>query len=131
VESARFNNYIPNWLKAGLRGHIPQAAELAHQTKHPAGSLWPGGCPQDPSCGEGACTLNDGFGAVTIGLGREIYTDTAFAMAASDLSHVVPKLARRSRSLVRARPVLLVLMCGPVPAQASSCLIATRKSAVC
>ena len=36
-------------------------------------------CPQDRLC-EGACTLNDGFGAVTIGNVEKYITDTAFAM---------------------------------------------------
>jgi len=36
-------------------------------------------CPQDRLC-EGACTLNDGFGAVTIGNAEKYIVDTAFAM---------------------------------------------------
>ena len=36
-------------------------------------------CPQDRLC-EGACTLNDGFGAVTIGSVEKYITDTAFAL---------------------------------------------------
>ena len=42
------------------------AVELCHQTNslpEVCGRV----CPQDRLC-EGACTLNDGFGAVTIGL---------------------------------------------------------------
>src|SRR5690606_14148866 len=45
-------------------------------------------CPQDRLC-EGACTLNDGFGAVTIGSVEKYITDTAFAMGwRPDMSHV-------------------------------------------
>jgi glutamate synthase (NADPH/NADH) small chain len=36
-------------------------------------------CPQDRLC-EGACTLNDGFGAVTIGSAEKYITDKAFEM---------------------------------------------------
>ena len=36
-------------------------------------------CPQDRLC-EGACTLNDGFGAVTIGSTEKYITDKAFEM---------------------------------------------------
>ena len=46
-------------------------------------------CPQDRLC-EGACTLNDGFGAVTIGNAEKYITDTAFAMGwKPDMSKVV------------------------------------------
>ncbi|KZZ00176.1 glutamate synthase, partial [Oleiphilus sp. HI0073] len=46
-------------------------------------------CPQDRLC-EGACTLNDGFGAVTIGSAEKYITDTAFAMGwRPDMSKVV------------------------------------------
>jgi glutamate synthase (NADPH/NADH) small chain len=46
-------------------------------------------CPQDRLC-EGACTLNTGFGAVTIGSVEKYITDTAIAQGWSpDLSAVV------------------------------------------
>ena len=46
-------------------------------------------CPQDRLC-EGACTLNDGFGAVTIGATEKYINDTAIAMGwRPDLSQVV------------------------------------------
>ena len=46
-------------------------------------------CPQDRLC-EGACTLNDGFGAVTIGSIEKYITDEAFKQGwRPDLSHVV------------------------------------------
>ena len=59
------HNYIPNWLKLVNEGRIIEAAELCHQTNslpEVCGRV----CPQDRLC-EGACTLNDDFGAVTIG----------------------------------------------------------------
>ncbi|MDX5298992.1 MAG: glutamate synthase small subunit, partial [Gammaproteobacteria bacterium] len=72
------HNYIPNWLKLVSEGNILQAAELCHQTNslpEVCGRV----CPQDRLC-EGACTLNDGFGAVTIGSVEKYITDTAFAL---------------------------------------------------
>ncbi len=72
------HNYIPNWLKLVSEGNIMEAAELSHQTNslpEVCGRV----CPQDRLC-EGACTLNDGFGAVTIGNVEKYITDTAFAM---------------------------------------------------
>src|SRR5690606_11780273 len=64
-------------------------AELSHQTNtlpEVCGRV----CPQDRLC-EGACTLNDGFGAVTIGSVEKYITDTAFAMGwRPDMSKVVP-----------------------------------------
>jgi len=82
------HNYIPNWLKMVSEGNLFEAAELSHQTNtlpEVCGRV----CPQDRLC-EGACTLNDGFGAVTIGASEKYITDTALAMGwRPDLSHVV------------------------------------------
>ena len=82
------HNFIPNWLKLIAEGNIFEAAELSHQTNslpEVCGRV----CPQDRLC-EGACTLSDGFGAVTIGNAEKYITDTAFAMGwKPDMSHVV------------------------------------------
>lgn len=82
------HNYIPNWLKLVSEGNILQAVEMCHQTNslpEVCGRV----CPQDRLC-EGACTLNDGFGAVTIGSVEKYITDTAFAMGwKPDMSSVV------------------------------------------
>ncbi|AFV00089.1 FAD-dependent oxidoreductase [Simiduia agarivorans] len=82
------HNFIPNWLKLISEGNIFEAAELSHQTNslpEVCGRV----CPQDRLC-EGACTLNDGFGAVTIGNAEKYITDTAFAMGwKPDMSNVV------------------------------------------
>src|SRR3990167_979769 len=83
------HNFIPNWLKLVSEGNILAAAELSHQTNtlpEVCGRV----CPQDRLC-EGACTLNDGFGAVTIGSVEKYITHTAFAMGwRPDMSRVVP-----------------------------------------
>lgn len=82
------HNYIPDWLKLVSEGNILEAVELCHQTNslpEVCGRV----CPQDRLC-EGACTLNDGFGAVTIGSVEKYITDTAFAMGwKPDLSQVI------------------------------------------
>jgi glutamate synthase (NADPH/NADH) small chain len=81
------HNFIPNWLKLVAEGNLFEAAELSHQTNtlpEVCGRV----CPQDRLC-EGACTLNDGFGAVTIGSAEKYITDTALAMGwRPDLSDV-------------------------------------------
>ena len=83
------HNYIPNWLKLISEGNLMEAVELCHQTNslpEVCGRV----CPQDRLC-EGACTLNDGFGAVTIGSAEKYITDTAIAMGwRPDMSKVVP-----------------------------------------
>ncbi len=83
------HNYIPNWLKLVAEGNVLAAAELCHQTNslpEICGRI----CPHDRLC-EGACTLNDGFGAVTIGAVEKYITDTAMDMGwRPDLSHVRP-----------------------------------------
>lgn len=83
------HNFIPNWLKLLAEGNLFEAAELSHQTNtlpEVCGRV----CPQDRLC-EGACTLNDGFGAVTIGNSEKYITDTALAMGwRPDMSQVIP-----------------------------------------
>ncbi|NMH59301.1 FAD-dependent oxidoreductase [Alteromonas ponticola] len=72
------HNYIPQWLNLANEGRIIEAAELSHKTNslpEVCGRV----CPQDRLC-EGACTLNDDFGAVTIGSIEKYITDTAFKM---------------------------------------------------
>lgn len=69
------HNYIPNWLKLIEDGNLMAAVELCHQTNslpEICGRI----CPQDRLC-EGSCTLNDGFGAVTIGNIEKYITDEA------------------------------------------------------
>ncbi|SMF51570.1 glutamate synthase (NADPH) small subunit [Alteromonadaceae bacterium Bs31] len=82
------HNYIPNWLKMISEGNVLEAVELCHETNslpEVCGRV----CPQDRLC-EGACTLNDGFGAVTIGNAEKYITDTAFALGwKPDMSKVV------------------------------------------
>jgi len=82
------HNHIPNWLELISQGNIMAAVELCHKTNslpEVCGRV----CPQDRLC-EGACTLNDGFGAVTIGSVEKYITDTAFALGwRPDMSSVV------------------------------------------
>jgi len=82
------HNYIPNWLKLIAEGNLFEAAELSHKTNslpEVCGRI----CPQDRLC-EGACTLNDGFGAVTIGAVEKYITDEALKQGwKPDLSGVV------------------------------------------
>jgi glutamate synthase (NADPH/NADH) small chain len=82
------HNFIPQWLQLANEGKILEAAELSHKTNslpEVCGRV----CPQDRLC-EGACTLNDDFGAVTIGSIEKYITDTAFKMGwRPDMSDVV------------------------------------------
>ncbi len=82
------HNYIPDWLRLVEEGKLFQAAELSHQTNslpEICGRI----CPQDRLC-EGACTLNDGLGAVSIGNIEKYITDEAFKLGwRPDMSGVV------------------------------------------
>ena len=81
------HNYIPNWLKLVAEGNLFEAAEMSHRTNslpEMCGRV----CPQDRLC-EGACTLNDGFGAVTIGSIEKYITDEALKQGwRPDMSNV-------------------------------------------
>jgi glutamate synthase (NADPH) small chain len=82
------HNFIPNWLTLINDGKLFEAAELSHQTNslpEMCGRI----CPQDRLC-EGACTLNDGLGAVSIGAIEKYITDEAFRQGwKPDMSNVV------------------------------------------
>ena len=82
------HNYIPNWLDLIEQGKLFEAAELSHQTNslpEICGRI----CPQDRLC-EGACILNDGIGAVSIGSIEKYITDEALQQGwRPDLSQVV------------------------------------------
>ena len=81
------HNYIPNWLKLVAEGNLLEAVEMSHRTNslpEVCGRI----CPQDRLC-EGACTLNTGFGAVSIGSVEKYITDKAIEQGwAPDLSEV-------------------------------------------
>jgi len=83
------HNYIPNWLALINNGKLFEAAELSHKTNslpEMCGRI----CPQDRLC-EGACTLNDGLGAVSIGSIEKYITDEAFRQGwKPDMSNVKP-----------------------------------------
>jgi len=87
------HNYIPQWLELANEGRVIEAAELMHKTNslpEVCGRV----CPQDRLC-EGACTLNDGFGAVTIGSIEKQMVDEAFKQGwRPDLSGVTQRQER-------------------------------------
>ena len=95
------HNYIPDWLRLIEEGKLFQAAELSHQTNslpEVCGRV----CPQDRLC-EGACTLNDGIGAVSIGSIERYITDEAFKQGwRPDLSDVTD--SGKSVGIVGAGP---------------------------
>ena len=95
------HNYIPNWLKLLEEGNLFEAAELSHKTNslpEVCGRI----CPQDRLC-EGACTLNDGLGAVTIGAIEQYITDEALRAGwRPDMSHV--RLAGKRVAVLGAGP---------------------------
>lgn len=70
------HNRIPNWLALVREGRLFEAATLMHET-NPLPEVCGRVCPQDRLC-EGACTLEDGFGAVTIGAIEKHVVDEAF-----------------------------------------------------
>ena len=84
------HNYIPDWLKLISENRLMEAADLVHQTNslpEVCGRV----CPQDRLC-EGACTLNDDFGSVTIGNIERYITDNAIAQGwVPDLSNITPR----------------------------------------
>ncbi|MHC0024175.1 formate-dependent uric acid utilization protein AegA [Enterobacter vonholyi] len=83
------HNHIPQWIERLNAGDIAGAAELSHQTNclpEITGRV----CPQDRLC-EGACTIREEAGSVTIGNIERYISDRALAMGwRPDMSAVTP-----------------------------------------
>ncbi|MGX9836393.1 formate-dependent uric acid utilization protein AegA [Enterobacter dykesii] len=83
------HNHIPQWIERLNAGDIAGAVELSHQTNclpEITGRV----CPQDRLC-EGACTIRDEAGSVTIGNIERYISDRALAMGwRPDMSAVTP-----------------------------------------
>lgn len=83
------HNHIPQWVERVKEGDISAAVELSHQTNclpEITGRV----CPQDRLC-EGACTVRDEHGAVTIGNIERYISDQALAKGwRPDLAGVTP-----------------------------------------
>ncbi|HFZ8995766.1 TPA: formate-dependent uric acid utilization protein AegA [Citrobacter freundii] len=81
------HNHIPQWVELVKAGDIDAAVELSHQTNclpEITGRV----CPQDRLC-EGACTIREEYGAVTIGNIERYISDQALGKGwRPDLSHV-------------------------------------------
>ena len=93
------HNHIPQWIELVKAGNIAAAVALSHQTNclpEITGRV----CPQDRLC-EGACTLRDESGAVTIGNIERYISDQALASGwRPDLSQVKPSGKRPDLSHV-------------------------------
>lgn len=70
-------NHIPQWLEAISARDLERAFYLSNESS-PFPEILGRVCPQGHLC-EGACTLNDGHGAITIGAIEASITDLAFA----------------------------------------------------
>ena len=70
-------NHIPQWLEAISDRDLERAFRLSNESS-PFPEILGRVCPQGHLC-EGACTLDDGYGAITIGAIEASITDLAFA----------------------------------------------------
>ena len=70
-------NHIPQWLEAIADRDLKRAFLLSNESS-PFPEILGRICPQGHLC-EGACTLDDGFGAITIGSIEASITDLAFS----------------------------------------------------
>lgn len=70
-------NFIPQWLEAIAEKDLEKAFLLSNESS-PFPEILGRICPHNRLC-EGACTLDDGYGAITIGPIEASITDLAFA----------------------------------------------------
>ncbi len=76
VVGCPLHNYIPQWLEAIAEKDLEKAFLLCNETS-PFPEILGRVCPHNRLC-EGACTLDDGYGAITIGAIEASITDLAF-----------------------------------------------------
>lgn len=69
-------NHIPQWLEAIANRDLERAFQLSNESS-PFPEILGRVCPQGHLC-EGACTLDDGYGAITIGAIEASITDLGF-----------------------------------------------------
>lgn len=87
------HNHIPEFIRLAKQGQIIEAAELCHQSSS-LPEICGRVCPQDRLC-EGACTLKNDGGSVTIGNLERYITDTALAMGwRPQIGDVAPRKER-------------------------------------
>ncbi|HAT1581677.1 TPA: formate-dependent uric acid utilization protein YgfT [Raoultella ornithinolytica] len=87
------HNHIPDFIRLVNKGNVIEAAELCHQSSS-LPEICGRVCPQDRLC-EGACTLKNEGGSVTIGNLERYITDSALAMGwRPSVGHVVPRKER-------------------------------------
>lgn len=65
LNACPLGNFIPYWLKKSSKKDVEFAFRISNDTS-PFPEIMGRVCPQDVLC-EGSCTLNDGYGAITIG----------------------------------------------------------------
>ncbi len=70
------HNYIPQWLKAAAEKDLEMAFRLSNEAS-PFPEVMGRICPHDRLC-EGSCTLNDGYGAITIGSVETFISEEGF-----------------------------------------------------
>lgn len=88
-------NYIPQWLEAIAEKDLEKAFLLSNETS-PFPEILGRICPHNRVC-EGACTLDDGYGAITIGAIEASITDLAFK---AGYSLPFPGITRKQRVAV-------------------------------
>ena len=122
------HNAIPQWLQLVQENRIDEAAALCHTT-NPLPEMCGRVCPQDRLC-EGSCTLEDGFGAVTIGAVEKYIVDAALDKGwRPDLSEVRRHRQARRGDRRRSRGTGLRRSCWRATASRRWCSTATNRSA--
>ncbi len=74
--SCPLHNFIPHWLKTVAEKDLELAFRISNESS-PFPEIMGRVCPQDRLC-EGACTLNEGYGAITIGAIETFISEEGF-----------------------------------------------------
>ncbi len=74
--SCPLHNFIPHWLKTVAEKDLELAFKISNESS-PFPEIMGRVCPQDRLC-EGACTLNEGYGAITIGAIETFISEEGF-----------------------------------------------------
>jgi len=86
------SNFIPHWLKSSAAKNLELSFKLSNESS-PFPEVMGRVCPQDRLC-EGDCTLNDGYGAITIGSIETYISEEGFKQGLKPVAQS-PKIGKK------------------------------------
>jgi len=109
------HNVIPSWLKQTSKKDLEQAFALSNETS-PFPEILGKICPHDVLC-EGDCSLNDNYGAISIGAIETYISEKAFKKG------IKPSFPKLASSKIKSTKKVAIIGSGPAGLSAATFLL--------